>query len=326
VNRSPVAPGAPQRGKLKVHPPFAPAMSLLVVGTVALDSIETPWGKADDVLGGSATYFAAAASYDVPVNVVGVVGDDFPHDRLDFLKKRKVDLAGIEVVPGGKTFRWAGRYHHDLNHRDTLGTWLNVLETFEPKLPDAWRDSEYVFLANIDPVLQRHVLDQVKKPKLVVMDTMNFWIDSVREELVKTLARVDILIVNDGEARQLAETPNLIKAAGIIQRMGPRTVIVKKGEHGALLFHDGEVFSAPAYPIEDVFDPTGAGDTFAGGFFGHLAKEGKWDANTLRRAVVRGSALASFCVEKFGPERLMDLSPKEIEEREAAFRRLVHVS
>lgn len=300
-------------------------MTLLVVGTVALDSVETPFGKADEVLGGSATYFSAAARYDHPVRLVGVVGDDFPMGKLDFLKSHDVDLSGVEVVPGGKTFRWAGRYHHDLNHRDTLGTWLNVLETFEPKLPDSWRDSEYVFLANIDPVLQRNVLDQMKGPKLVVMDTMNFWIESVREELVKTLEHVDILIINDGEARQLADTPNLIKAAALIQKMGPKTVVVKKGEHGALLFHEGEVFSAPAYPIEDVYDPTGAGDSFAGGFFGHIAKTGKWDATTLRQAVIRGSAFASFCVEKFGPERLADLSEKEVEDRVMAFRRLVHV-
>ncbi len=302
-------------------------MTLLVVGTVALDSVETPFGKADEILGGSATYFAAAASYEhQPVRLVGVVGEDFPLEKLDFLKTRQVNLGGVEVVPGGLTFRWAGRYHHDLNHRDTLGTWLNVLETFKPKLPNDWRDSEYVFLANIDPVLQRQVLDQVKKPKLVVMDTMNFWIESMRDELIKTLARVDILIINDSEVRQLADTPNLIKAASIVQKMGPKTVIVKKGEHGALLFHEGAVFSAPAFPMEDVYDPTGAGDTFAGGFFGYVASRGAWDAQTLRRAVVHGSALASFCVERFGPERLVDLSRKEIEERVKAFHDLVHVA
>ncbi len=299
---------------------------LLVVGTVALDSVETPYGKASDVLGGSATYFAAGASFFAPVRLVGVVGDDFPMEKLSFLRRRGVDLAGIEVVPGGKTFRWAGRYHLDLNHRDTLGTWLNVLETFQPKLPDEWRDTPYVFLANIDPVLQRQVLDQVKTPKLTVADTMNFWIGSVRPELVKTLARVDALIVNDEEARQLAGVPNLVRAAGIIRQMGPRTVIVKKGEHGALLFHEGKVFSAPAYPLEDVFDPTGAGDTFAGGFYGYLAKQGKADEATLRNAVLYGSALASFCVERFGPDRLVDLTLKEIEERVQAFRDLVRVS
>jgi sugar/nucleoside kinase (ribokinase family) len=299
---------------------------LLVVGTVALDNVETPYGKAEDVLGGSATYFAAGASFFAPVRVVGVVGDDFPLDRLSFLSRRGVDLSGIEVVPGGKTFRWAGRYHLDLNHRDTLGTWLNVLETFQPKLPAGWGDTPYVFLANIDPVLQRQVLDQVKKPRWTVADTMNFWIGSVRPELVKTLGRVDALIINDEEARQLAGVPNLIRAAGIIRQMGPRTVIVKKGEHGALLFHEGKVFSAPAYPLEDVFDPTGAGDTFAGGFYGYLAKAGKTDEATLRNAVLHGSALASFCVERFGPDRLVDLTMKEIEDRVHAFRDLVRLS
>ena len=300
-------------------------MSLLVVGTVALDAIETPYGKQDEVLGGSATYFAAGASYFTPVRVVGVVGEDFPMPRLDFLKKRGVDLAGVEVVPGGKTFRWAGRYHHDLNHRDTLGTWLNVLETFQPKLPADWRDSEYVFLANIDPVLQRQVLDQMKRPKLVVMDTMNFWIASMRDELVKTLSRVDAVILNDEEARMLTGVPNLVKAAALIRKMGPRTVIVKKGEHGALLFHDDAVFSAPAYPLEDVHDPTGAGDTFAGGFFGYVARAGRTDESTFRQAVLHGSALASFCVERFGPDRLKDLTMKEIEARVKAFHELVRV-
>ena len=300
-------------------------MSLLVVGTVALDAIETPYGRQDEVLGGSATYFAAGASYFAPVRVVGVVGEDFPLHRLDFLKRRGVDLAGIEVVPGGRTFRWAGRYHHDLNHRDTLGTWLNVLETFHPKLPADWRESEHVFLANIDPVLQRQVLDQMKKPKLVVMDTMNFWIESMRDELVKTLARVDAVILNDEEARMLTRVPNLVKAASLIRRMGPRIVIIKKGEHGALLFHDEAVFSAPAYPLEDVQDPTGAGDTFAGGFFGYLARAGGLDDDTLRRAVLHGSAMASFCVERFGPERLKDLSMAEIETRVGQFRDLVRV-
>jgi len=299
--------------------------SLLVVGTVALDSVETPYGKADEILGGSATYFAAGASFFAPVRVVGVVGDDFPMEKLDFLRKRGVDLSGIEVVSGGKTFRWSGRYHLDLNHRDTLGTWLNVLETFQPKLPEAWRDTPYVFLANIDPVLQRQVLSQMKAPKFALADTMNFWIGSVKPELLKTLASVDGLIVNDEEARQLAGTPNLVKAAKAIQGMGPRTLIIKKGEHGALLFHEGRVFSAPAYPLEDVFDPTGAGDTFAGGFYGYLARAGKTDEATLRQAVLYGSALASFCVEKFGPQRLVDLTMKEIEARVGEFRDLARV-
>ena len=301
-------------------------MALLVVGTVALDSIETPYGKEDDVLGGSATYFAAGASFFVPgVRLVGVVGDDFPLDRLQFLKGRGCDLSGIEVVKGGKSFRWAGRYHLDLNHRDTLGTWLNVLQTFDPKLSPAARASDLLFLANIDPVLQQKVLDQVDKPRLVVADTMNFWIGGAHAELLKTLRRVDALIVNDEEARQLAGTPNLVKAARAIQQMGPRIVIVKKGEHGALLFSGKSVFSAPAYPLEAVFDPTGAGDTFAGGFYGYLAREQRFDDAHLRRAVLYGSALASFCVEKFGPARLVDLTMKEIEARVAEFRDLSSV-
>ena len=299
---------------------------ILVVGTVALDSVETPYGKADEVLGGSATYFAAGASFFAPVRVVGVVGEDFPHARLDFLKGRGVDLSGVEVVKGGRTFRWAGRYHHDLNHRDTLATHLNVLETFQPKLPPAWKASPYLFLANIDPVLQRQVLEQMERPRLVVMDTMNFWIDSMRKDLETTLSKVDALIVNDEEARQLARTPNLVQAARAIQKMGPRTVIVKKGEHGALLFAGEQVFSAPAYPMEEVFDPTGAGDTFAGGFYGYLAKAGKLDDATLRQAVLHGSALASFCVERFGPERLKDLTLKEIEARVKAFHDLARVA
>lgn len=296
------------------------------MGTVALDSVETPYGKVDEILGGSAMYFAAGASFFAPVRIVGVVGADFPTPRLDFLTQRGVDLRGIEVDPAGKTFRWAGRYHHDLNHRDTLGTWLNVLETFQPKLPDGWEESEYVFLANIDPVLQRQVLDGMKRrPKLVVMDTMNFWIESMPAELAKTLARVDALIINDGEARQLTGEPNLIKAAAKIRAMGPQTLVIKKGEHGALLFHKARVFSAPAYPLEDVFDPTGAGDTFAGGFFGYLARDGTLSDEAFRHAVVYGSALASFCVEKFGPERLQSLTSKEIEARVLAFRDLVRV-
>lgn len=296
---------------------------LLVVGTVATDDIETPYGKQADVLGGSATYFAAGASFFTGVRVVGVVGDDFRMERLDFLRKRGVDLDGVEVVPGGKTFRWSGRYHHDLNHRDTLGTWLNVLETFQPNLPESWRDTPYLFLANIDPVLQRQVLQQMTRPKLVVMDTMNFWIDSVRKELAQTLGLVDGLIVNDEEARQLSGQPNLVKAAHMIQAMGPKTLIVKKGEHGALLFHEGKTFFAPAYPLEDVRDPTGAGDTFAGGFYGYLAKQGNRDAATMRKAVLYGSALASFCVERFGPERLQDLTMREVDERVKAFQDLV---
>ncbi|HUR67690.1 MAG TPA: PfkB family carbohydrate kinase [Candidatus Thermoplasmatota archaeon] len=298
---------------------------LLVVGTVATDDIETPYGKRADVLGGSATYFAAGASFFTGVRIVGVVGEDFDLGRLAFLKARGVDLSGIEVVRGGKTFRWSGRYHHDLNHRDTLGTWLNVLETFQPKLPEAWKETPYLFLANIDPTLQRQVLEQMKRPKLVVADTMNFWIESVKPQLMETLSRVDGLIVNDEEARQLSGVPNLVKAAGAIQKLGPKLLIVKKGEHGALLFHEGSTFVAPALPMEEVRDPTGAGDTFAGGFYGYLAKAGKTDAATLRKAVLYGSALASFCVEEFGPARLERLTMPEIEARVKEFQALTHV-
>lgn len=298
---------------------------LLVVGTVATDDIETPYGKETDVLGGSATYFAAGASFFAPVRIVGVVGEDFRMERLDFLRSRGVDLAGIEVQKGGRTFRWSGRYHHDLNHRDTLGTWLNVLETFDPKLPEGWQETPYLFLANIDPVLQRRVLEQMRAPKWVVADTMNFWISGMRQQLGETLAKVDGLIVNDEEARQLASTPNLVKAANAIRGMGPRTLVIKKGEHGALLFHEGRTFFCPALPLEDVRDPTGAGDTFAGGFYGYVAKAGKLDQSTLRNAVLYGSALASFSVEAFGPARLQELTLKDVEARVAEFRALTTV-
>ena len=298
---------------------------LLVVGTVATDDIETPYGKETDVLGGSAVYFAAGASFFAPVRIVGVVGSDFRLERLDFLRKRGVDLAGIEVKPGEKSFRWSGRYHHDMNHRDTLGTWLNVLETFQPKLPPGWEETPYLFLANIDPVLQRQVLEQMRRPEWVVADTMNFWISSVRDQLATTLSKVDGLIVTDEEARQLASTPNLVKAASTIRAMGPRTLVIKKGEHGALLFHEGKTFFAPALPLEEVRDPTGAGDTFAGGFYGYVARAGRTDQATLRNAVLYGSALASFCVEAFGPARLEELTMKDVEARVAEFRALTHV-
>jgi sugar/nucleoside kinase (ribokinase family) len=298
---------------------------LLVVGTVATDDIETPYGGQTDVLGGSATYFAAGASFFAPVRMVGVVGDDFRMERLDFLRRRGCDLAGIEIVKGGKTFRWSGRYHHDLNHRDTLGTWLNVLETFQPKLPAAWRDTPYLFLANIEPSLQRQVLEQMERPKLVVADTMNFWIQSARPQLERTLGLVDGLIVNDEEARMLSGVPNLIKSAATVRKMGPQLLIVKKGEHGALLFEGSKLFSAPAYPLEDVRDPTGAGDTFAGGFFGYIAKQDRTDEATLRKAVLYGSALASFCVEDFGPKRLETLTMKEIEARVGEFHDLTRI-
>jgi sugar/nucleoside kinase (ribokinase family) len=267
-------------------------------------------------LGGSATYFSAAASYFAsPVNIVAVVGDDFDRSKLDFLKARGVDIAGLEVKDGGKTFRWGGEYGFDLNTRETLYTHLNVFENFQPRVPDAYKDSEFVFLANIGPELQNDVLSQIRSPKLVALDTMNFWIDGALPALRKTLARVDVLIINDSEARQLAEEPNLVKASKIIHEMGPRIIIVKKGEHGAMMITEEQFFWAPAYPLEFIFDPTGAGDTFAGGFVGYLAKCGEITHANLKRAIIYGSTLASFCVERFSVERLQDLSQEEIRGR-----------
>ncbi|MHB8604685.1 MAG: PfkB family carbohydrate kinase [Thermoplasmatota archaeon] len=301
---------------------------ILVTGTVAYDDIETPFGAKRHVLGGSATYFSAAAALFAPVRLVAVVGGDFARGDLAFLERRGVDLAGLEVQPEGKTFHWSGRYLFDLNTRETLATDLNVLATFEPKVPPAWRDARLVFLANLDPTLQRDVLDQVADPALVVADTMNFWIEGARDALLDTLTRVDVLILNDAEARELAHEPNLLRAARAITKLGPRTIVIKKGEHGALLFQAGDVFSAPAYPLEEVCDPTGAGDTFAGGFLGALAESTGAlgtaplrDAD-LRRAIVYGSAAASFAVERFGVERLTTLTRGELDTRARAFSRL----
>lgn len=295
---------------------------MLVVGSIGLDDIETPFGRAERVLGGSAVYASAAASLFAPVRFVGVAGDDLPADAFKFLEQRGVDLGGLERVPGGKTFRWAGRYHFDLNTRDTLLTELNTLGDFDPNLPDGYRRSPFVFLGNLLPRVQARVLDQLQGRPLVVMDTMNFWIESVRSELDQVLARADVLVINDSEARMLAGTHNLVKAARNIQKLGPSAVVVKKGEHGALLFNSAGVFSAPAYPLEEVFDPTGAGDAFAGGFIGQLAKEGSTDHLAMRRAVVVGSAVASFCVERFSVEGLRDRTQAEVEERLAMFRAL----
>lgn len=304
-----------------------PASPVLIVGSIGIDDIETPFGKADRVLGGSAVYASAAASLFAPVRLVGVAGDDLGRDALGFLERRGVDLQGLERVKGGKTFRWAGRYHFDLNTRDTLLTELNTLGTFDPKLPAAYRDTPFVFLGNLLPSIQGKVLDRMaQRPRLVVLDTMNFWIEGARKDLEAVLHRVDALIVNDSEARQLAATHNLVKAAKAIQGMGPRIVVVKKGEHGALLFHGDGVFSAPAYPLEVVFDPTGAGDAFAGGFVGQLAREGAVDEASLRRAVIAGSAVASFCVERFSVEGLRDRTPEELDQRLAMFRALAHWS
>ncbi|HEY7767866.1 PfkB family carbohydrate kinase [Longimicrobium sp.] len=296
-------------------------MSLLVVGSVALDTVETPFGRAEDALGGSATFFSAAASLLHPVQLVGVIGDDYPVDALNFLAERNVDLAGLERAKG-ESFRWSGVYSHDLNSRETLETRLGVFADFSPKIPDQFRDAEWVFLGNIDPELQIGVLDQVHKPRFVACDTMNLWIEIKRQRLVELLGRVDLLMVNDGEARQLSGQHNLSKAARWILDRGPRYLIIKKGEHGAILFTPTSTFFAPGYPLEDVFDPTGAGDAFAGGFMAHLAQSGRLDDADLRRAVVYGSVLGSYAVEKFSVERFKDLTAEEIEERVRHFREM----
>ncbi|HWK90558.1 MAG TPA: PfkB family carbohydrate kinase [Longimicrobium sp.] len=294
-------------------------MSLLVVGSVALDTVSTPFGRADDALGGSATFFSAAASLFAPVQLVGVVGDDYPLDALDFLAERGVDLDGLERARG-ESFRWAGEYSFDLNSRETLETRLGVFADFQPKIPEGFRDAEWVFLGNIDPVLQLDVLNQIHRPRLVACDTMNFWIEGKRAELMELLARVDLLLVNDGEARQLSGDHNLARAARWIHERGPRYVVIKKGEHGAILFTPHSVFFAPGYPLDEVFDPTGAGDAFAGGFMGHLARCGGTDDADLRRAMIYGSVMGSFAVEKFSVERFKDLTADEIEERARHFR------
>ena len=306
-------------------------MSILVVGSVAYDTVETPFGRAERVLGGSASFFAVAASFFVPVNLVGVVGEDFGEAQLAAFRGRDIDLEGLERVPG-KTFHWQGRYSFDLNARETVCTELNAFESFKPKIPARYRRSEHVFLGNIDPVLQRDVLDQVERPRLVACDTMNFWIEGKPDELRKTLSRVDVLLINDAEARQLSGEWNIVKAARAIRALGPRVLVVKKGEHGVLMFAEGESFAAPAYPLEEFFDPTGAGDTFAGGFVGYLAAQTsptsgagtREEGAALRRAVIMGSTLASFCVEAFSLDRLLRLSRAEIEGRFRLFKELTH--
>jgi len=297
-------------------------MTVLVVGSVALDSVETPFGKADNVLGGSANFFAASASHLTPVQLVGVVGTDYPMHDMQALAKRGVDLAGLEQADGA-SFRWRGRYRHDLNSAETLETHLGVFSHFRPKIPAQFRDAPFVFLANIDPRLQLEVLEQVRQPRLVACDTMNFWIESRRPELLELLKRVDLITLNDGEARQLTETSNLVKAARWILARGPKHVIIKKGEHGAFMFTEKTVFYAPAYPLEDVFDPTGAGDAFAGGFMGYLARSGDLSEANFRRAVIYGSAMGSFAVEKFSIERLLEIDAKQLASRVGDFRKLV---
>ncbi len=296
--------------------------AVLVVGSVALDSVETPFGKADNVIGGSANFFAASASHLAPVQVVGVVGNDYPMAKLEPLIARGVDFAGVEQADGA-SFRWRGRYRHDLNVAETLETHLGVFSNFHPRIPEQFRNAPFVFLGNIDPRLQLDVLDQVSAPRLVACDTMNFWIESRRPELLALLARVDAITLNDGEARQLTEQFNLVKAARWIMDRGPKLVIIKKGEHGAFMFTPTSVFFAPAYPLEEVFDPTGAGDSFAGGFMGYLAHTGDISEESLRRAVIYGSAMGSFAVEKFSVDRLLEIRHADVTRRVREFHRLV---
>jgi sugar/nucleoside kinase (ribokinase family) len=295
----------------------------LIVGSVAFDTVETPFGRADKVLGGSASFSAVAASFFAPVKLVGVVGNDFGENELRAFAGREIDLEGLERMDGD-TFHWQGRYSYDLNSRETVCTDLNVFEFFEPKIPASYRSADHVLLGNIDPVLQRQVLDQVERPRLVACDTMNFWITGKPEELRRTLALVDVLLINDAEARQLSGEWNVVKAARAIRAMGPRTLVVKKGEHGVLMFSEHGSFAAPAFPLEEVFDPTGAGDAFAGGFVGYLAGARDRDDGTLRRAIIMGSTLASFCVEAFSLDRLLRLTRSEIDERFGRFRHLTH--
>ncbi|MDO7614801.1 MAG: PfkB family carbohydrate kinase [Crocinitomicaceae bacterium] len=299
-------------------------MSLLTVGSVAFDAIETPYGKTDKIVGGAGTFIALASSYfEKNQNIISVVGDDFPKDTLDDLNRRGIDTKGLQVKEGEKTFFWSGKYHNDMNSRDTLITELNVLENFDPLVPEEYQNSEYLMLGNLSPLVQSTVITRLnKRPKLIAMDTMNFWMDIAMGDLEKTISMVDLLIINDEEARQLSGEYSLVKAARLIRGMGPKILIIKKGEHGALLFVKDEVFFAPALPLEEVFDPTGAGDTFAGGFMGYIASTGDLSFENLKRAVIYGSAMASFCVEKFGTERLLDLKNEEISSRIERFVRL----
>ncbi|MEZ7900997.1 MAG: PfkB family carbohydrate kinase [Flavobacteriales bacterium] len=299
-------------------------MKLLSIGTVAFDALETPFGKRDKIVGGSCTYIALSASYFLKKSgVVSVVGDDFPKEMISRLESRNIDLEGLQVKKGEKTFFWSGKYHNDMNTRDTIETQLNVLENFDPVIPESYKQAEYVMLGNLVPAIQSQVLDNLgDKPKFTMLDTMNLWMDVAMDDLKKVIARVDLLTINDEEARLLSGEYSLRKAAKVIMAMGPKFLIIKKGEHGALLFGEEGIFYAPALPLEDVFDPTGAGDTFAGGFIGYLASTDDTSFENMKRAVVVGSAMASFCVEKFGPERIEDLSVEEINERVAEFKKL----
>ena len=300
-------------------------MSLLAVGTVAFDAIETPFGKTDKIVGGAATYICLSASYFTKkINLVSVVGEDFPTDSIKMLQDHGANTDGLQIKKGEKTFFWSGKYHNDMNSRDTLDTQLNVLETFDPVVPEAYQDCEFLMLGNLVPAVQRKVIMSLKnRPKLIVMDTMNFWMDIAMDELIKTIAMVDVLTINDAEARQLSGEYSLVKAAQKILKMGPKYLIIKKGEHGALLFNDKQVFFAPALPLEDVFDPTGAGDTFAGGFIGYLANSKDISFDNMKRAIIYASTMASFCVEKFGTERIVNLDKEELENRVQEFINLV---
>lgn len=292
-------------------------MSLLTVGSVAFDAIETPFGKTDKIVGGAGTFIALSASNFIKdQRIVSVVGDDFPQETLDLLRSKGVALEGLQIKQGEKTFFWSGRYHNDMNSRDTLVTELNVLGDFDPIIPESYQGAEYLMLGNLSPQVQRQVIERLtKRPKLIAMDTMNFWMDIALDDLKQTLKLIDVLIINDEEARQLSGEYSLVKASRVIRAMGPHTLIIKKGEHGALLFQDDKVFFAPALPLEDVFDPTGAGDTFAGGFIGYIASTDDTSFENMKRAIIAGSALASFCVEKFGTQRLLEITKDEIEAR-----------
>lgn len=297
---------------------------LLIVGTVAFDAIETPFGKTDKILGGAGTYIGLSASnFNLQSAIVSVVGDDFPQEYLDLLTDKKIDISGIEVVKDGKTFFWSGLYHNDLNTRDTLATELNVLADFQPKVPENFKNADVVMLGNLHPLVQSSVLDQMEvEPKLVVLDTMNFWMDCALPELLDVIKRIDVITINDEEARQLSGEYSLVKAAAKIHAMGPEFVVIKKGEHGALLFHNHQIFFAPALPLEEVFDPTGAGDTFAGGFAGYITQSENVSFGNMKSAIIYGSNLASFCVEKFGTERMVNLDKQEVVERLKQFKSL----
>ena len=300
-------------------------MSVLVVGTVAFDAIETPFGKTDKIVGGAATYICLSSSFFTnKLNLVSVVGEDFPESAINMLKSKSVDIRGLQIKKGEKTFFWSGKYHNNMNTRDTLETQLNVLEKFNPIVPENFKDSEFLMLGNLMPSTQKKVLNQMnKKPKLIVLDTMNFWMDLFMDDLKKALKDVDVLTINDEEARQLSEEYSLVKAAKVILSMGPKYVIIKKGEHGALLFNNEEVFFAPALPLEEVFDPTGAGDSFAGGFIGYLAKTNDTSFKNMKKAVIHGSVMASFCVEKFGTQKLTEINQKNVDDRINDFVKLV---